>query len=42
MMVGATAGPGIGLLVGVLSALPGILQGLGMWTESTAERLSKL
>ena len=42
LMVGASAGGPIGALVGVLTALPGVLQGAGMLTESTAERVQKL
>ena len=42
MMVGATAGGPIGALVGVLSALPGVIQGIGMMTETAEERVEKL
>ena len=39
LMVGAIASGPIGALVGILSALPGVIQGIGMFTESTTERL---
>lgn len=32
----------IGVLVGVLTALPGVIESLGIWSESTAERIENL
>ena len=32
----------IGALIGALTALPGIIEALGIWSESTAERIEKL
>jgi len=41
-MVGASVGGPVGAAVGALSALPGIIQGLGMLAEDTTERVARL